>query len=53
MADEVRRSGLRAYLPRGYILVYLVVNFGEELTQNLLLVSHAQDPLIRYINHYK
>ena len=28
LADEVRRSGLRAYLPRGYILVsYSVMNY--------------------------
>ena len=26
MADEVRRSGLRAYLPRGYILVKAVTS---------------------------
>ena len=38
LADEVRRSGLRAYLPRGYILV-LVVKVGNLLRITLLRIK--------------
>ena len=45
LADEVRRSGLRAYLPRGYILVVT----GDGLADNydvVLATCHDQCLLI-------
>ena len=43
LADEVRRSGLRAYLPRGYILVLYI-------DQLLVLMVVYYRPILEYPN---